>query len=235
LGDSVAGLYGAVGALAAVLEQRNSGARAARVIDVALGEAVLSLLDGCLPEYSVTGTVRHPLGSGITSAAPTNAYLCKDDCWLLIAANSDPLFGRLCKAMGFPELEQDPRFIDNSQRVAHVRELDTIIGDWARKLDSDEALERLESINIPVSKIYTIGDVAADRQFRARKMVTDTEDPLIGTLLHPGVVPLVSGLERDAQIRWTGPDIGQHNTEVYQGLLGYTAGRLAELKRKGVL
>ncbi len=235
LGDSVAGLYGAVGALAAVLAQRSSGISAPRVIDVALGEAVLTLLDGCLPEYSATGQVRQPMGSGIASAAPTNAYLCKDGGWLLIAANSDPLFAALANVMGRPELSEDQRFLDNARRVAHVRELDAIISDWTRTLDSDVVLDRIEAANIPATKIYTIADVAADPQYRARGMVTNVDDPLIGPLLHPGVVPMVAGLERDAQIRWTGPEVGQHNAEIYQGLLGYTDGQLAEMRRKGVL
>ncbi|HEX7074158.1 MAG TPA: CoA transferase [Hyphomicrobiaceae bacterium] len=235
LGDSVAGLYGAIGALAAVLDQRSSGAKEARVIDVALGEAVLTLLEGALPEYGLTGKIREPMGSAINTAAPTNAYPCADGTWLLIAANSDPLFAALCRVIDRPDVAADPRFKDNRGRVEHVAELDAIISEWTRKLSSEEALERLEAANIPATKIYTIADVANDAQFRARRMVTSVEDPLHGTLLHPGVVPMVEGLDRDAQIRWTGPAVGHHNSEVYEQLLGYSRSRIAELREKGIL
>ena len=235
LGDSVAGLYGAIGALAAVLDQRSSGAKEARVIDVALGEAVLTLLEGALPEYGLTGKIREPMGSAINTAAPTNAYPCADGTWLLIAANSDPLFAALCRVIDRPDVAADPQFKDNRGRVEHVAELDAIISEWTRKLSSEEALERLEAANIPATKIYTIADVANDAQFRARRMVTSVEDPLHGTLLHPGVVPMVEGLDRDAQIRWTGPAVGHHNGEVYEQLLGYSRSRIAELREKGIL
>jgi formyl-CoA transferase len=234
-GDSVSGLYGAIGALAAVLAQRSTGAQAPKVIDVALGEAVVTLLDGCLPEFSVTGQVREPMGSGISSAAPTNAYLCRDGCWLLIAANSDPLFAALAKVLSQPQLAEDNRFRDNGARVANVAELDRIIGAWTREVTSEEALECLEAANIPATRIYSIADIAADPQYRARRMVTEVTDPVLGTVLHPGVVPMVEGLDRDAQLRWPGPAIGQHNEEVYQGLLGYTAQQMANLKEGGIL
>ncbi len=235
LGDSVAALYGAIGALAAVLDQRSSGAKEARVIDVALGEAVLTLLEGALPEYGLTGKIREPMGSAINTAAPTNAYPCADGTWLLIAANSDPLFAALCRVIGRPDVAADPRFKDNRGRVEHVVELDAIISEWTRELSSEEALDRLEAANIPATKIYTIADVANDAQFKARRMVTSVEDPIHGILLHPGVVPMVEGLERDAQIRWTGPALGHHNGEVYEQLLGYSRSKIAELKEKGIL
>lgn len=235
LGDSVAGLYGAVGALAAVLDQRSTGAKEARVIDVALGEAVLSLLEGALPEYGLTGKIREPMGSAINTAAPTNAYPCKDGTWLLIAANSDPLFAALCRVMGKPGLADDPRFKDNRGRVEHMAELDAIIAEWTRTLTPQEALEQLEAANIPATKIYTIADVASDQQFRARHMVTTVQDPQLGSVLHPGVVPLVQGLDRDTQIRWAGPPIGYHNREVYEQLLGYSPAKLAELQEKGIV
>lgn len=235
LGDSVAGLYGALGALAAVIDQRSSGAREPRIIDVALGEAVLSLLEGCLPEYGLLGKVREPMGTGISSAAPTNTYLCKDGAWLLIAANSNPLFASLCRVMGRPELAAEPRFKDNLSRVEHVGELDRMIGDWTLQHDSAALLDQLEAANIPVTKIYTIADVASDPHNLARGMVTEVDDPAHGRLLHPGVVPVVEGLDRAAQIRWAGPPAGHHNREVYEGLLGYSGDKLAALTEKGIM
>ncbi len=235
LGDSVAGLYGALGALAAVIDQRSTGAREPRIIDVALGEAVLTLLEGALPEYSLLGKIRQPMGSAISSAAPTNAYPCKDGTWLLIAANSDPLYATLCRLMRRPDLASDPRFIDNQARVENSDVLDAIIGDWTMTIDSSEALELLEAANIPTTKIYTTADIAEDPQYRARRMVTTVNDPLHGDLLHPGVVPMVDGLDRDAQIRWTGAPVGHHNSEVYGGLLGYAPEKVSDLKARGIV
>ncbi len=234
LGDSVSGLYGAIGALAAVIDQRASGTVEPRVIDVALGESVLSLLEGCLPEYSLSGKIREPMGSGIATAAPTNAYLCSDGGWLLIAANSDPLFRALAKAMGQPALADDARFVDNPARVANARELDRLIGVWTAAMTMDQALTLVEAAGVPSSKIATIADVAADPQYRARGMVTEISDPVLGPLLHPGVVPVVEGQDRNAQIRWTGPSVGQHTAEVLGGLLGVTPDELNALAKRGI-
>lgn len=235
LGDSISGLYGALGALAAVIDQRASGRRELRLIDVALGESVLSMMEGMLPEYGYLGTNREPVGSRILTAAPSNAYRTKDGGWILIAANSDRLWASLSRLMGEPELANDPRFADNPARLKNVEELDAIISAWCRTLSSEEAAARLEEANIPASKIYRAADVAADPQYVARKMVTTVEDPTFGPLLHPGVVPVVEGLDRDSQIRWAGPRVGQHNHEVYGELLGKSGSEIAGLNERGVI
>lgn len=235
IGDSVSGFYGAIGALAAVLEQRASGSKALKLVDVALGESVMSLLEGQLPEYGKYGVVRQPTGSWLSSAAPSNAYKSNDGAWVLVAGNSDPLFKALAQLMGQPELAEDPRFADNQARCQNVVELDRLIGKWIAEQTADEALAKLDDVNIPSSKIYTIADIAADPQYRARKMVTDVQDQHFGTLLHPGVVPVVAGQDRDAQIRWTGPDIGQHTHEVLSGVLGMAETEIAKHRESGLV
>ncbi len=235
VGDSVAGLYGAVGALAAIIDQRASGRAEPRVVDVALGEAVLTLMEGILPEYGLTGAIREPMGSGMASSAPTSAYSCKGGAWVLIAANSDPLFRTLAAAMGRSELADDARFRDNPARLANVAELDRLIGRWTAALSIDVVLDQLEAANIPASKVYSVADIAADAQFRHRHMIAEVDDPVLGRVLHPGVVPAIEGLERDAQIRWAGPAVGQHNEDVYGGLLGLSASRLADLAERGIV
>lgn len=235
VGDSVAGLYGAVGALAAILEQRASGRTEPRVIDVALGEAVLSLMEGILPEYALTGAIREPMGSGMTSSAPTSAYACLGGDWVLIAANSDPLFRTLAKAMGQAGLADDARFRDNPSRLRNVVELDRLIGEWTSARPIDAVLAELEAANIPSSKVYTVADIAGDEQYRHRRMITQVADPVLGPLLHPGVVPCVVGLDRDAHIRWAGPAVGQHNQEVYCGLLGFSEAALGQLRERGIV
>jgi crotonobetainyl-CoA:carnitine CoA-transferase CaiB-like acyl-CoA transferase len=235
IGDDVSGFYGAIGALAGVIEQRASGAKSLKLIDVALGESVMTLLEGQLPEYGKLGIVRQPTGSWVSSAAPSNAYKSSDGAWVLVAGNSDPLFKSLCEIMGQPELATDPRFKNNQVRCENVIELDRLIGQWVGSLTADEALEKLDEVNIPSSKIYTIADIAADEQYRARKMVTEVEDPHFGTVLHPGVVPVVAGLDRDAQIRWTGPDIGEHTDEVLAEVLGLDEDAIAQRRSSGLV
>jgi crotonobetainyl-CoA:carnitine CoA-transferase CaiB-like acyl-CoA transferase len=234
-GDSLSGLYGALGALAAVIDQRASGRKEIRVLDVALGESVVTLLEGILPEYGRHGLVRQPTGSRIPVASPSNAYKSKDGHWVLVAGNSDPLFRALAAAMEQPELADDPRFASNQARLVNNDALDALIGAWIAGLDAETALERLEDANIPASKIYTAADIATDEQYLARKMVTTVNDPLHGELLHPGVVPVVEGQDRDAQIRWTGPSIGQHNAEVYSELLGLTQAEIEALEKSGTI
>ena len=235
LGDNIAGLYGAIGALAGVIDQRASGRQEPRILDVALGESVLTMLEGILPEYAHDGSVRQPAGSRIETASPSNAYRASDGAWVLVAANSETLFASLCELMGQPELKDDPRFKDNPSRVANNAALDELIGAWVRTAPSDELVDRLEAANIPASKVYTVADIAADEQYRARKAVTEVEDPRIGRTLHFGVVPAVDGLDRDAQIRWPGPAIGAHNDDVYGELAGLNPDELVRLQEDGVI
>ncbi|MGI9521871.1 MAG: CaiB/BaiF CoA transferase family protein [Hyphomicrobiaceae bacterium] len=234
-GDSIAGLYGALGALAAIIEQRAHGHKEVRIIDVALGESVVSLLEGILPEYGRHGVIREPAGSRIATASPSNAYRSKDGHWVLIAANSDRLFRALADVMGMPALADDERFVANAARLSNNDELDGLIENWVRLHSAEEVLEKLEEANIPASKIYSAADIAADPQYRARKMVTTVDDPLHGPLLHPGVVPVVAGLDRDKQIRWTGPAVGQHTAEVLREFLGMDEAELAALREEGTI
>lgn len=234
IGDSIAGIYGAMAALAAVHEQDAAAQPTFRTIDVALTETVLSLLEGCLPEYGKLGLVRQPTGSRLATASPSNAYPTRDNAWVLIAANSNPLFTRLAALMGEPELASDPRFLGNHERVQHVETLDAMIGAWTRAHDSADLVHLLAEAQIPATKIYTIEDVVADAQFNARGMIQKVADPHFGELLHPGVMPLISGFERAAAVRWPGPDIGAHTDEVL-GDLGYAPERIAELKRDGIV
>ncbi len=232
LGDSVSGLYAVIGVLAGVFAGGRGRAPGAPV-DVALSEAVFSLMDGTLPEYSALGVVRQPMGSAIPAAAPTNTYRTGDGEWFLIAANSDRIFERLTAAIGRPELARDPRFDTNDVRVAHMRELDGIIADWAASKPSKEIEALLAAAEVPGSRIYTIADCAADEQFRARGMVRRVDDPALGPLLHPGVVPRFQ--EQVGAPVQPGPDLGRDTDAVLGRLPGYDAERIARLRRSGVV
>nr|WP_302053875.1 CoA transferase [Sphingomonas tagetis] len=234
IGDSIAGLYAAFGTLAALWQRdRAGGDGAGRSLDVALTESVLSMMEAMLPEFGKLGKIKQPTGGGIATAAPSNAYPTQDGGFVLIAANSEPLFARLAVLLGQPGLTQNVRFADNPARVAHAIELDAIIAEWTRTLTSAELEMRLNAADIPNSKAYTAADVAQDPQFRFRDMVRDVEDPLIGKVLHAGIVPHIP--DAPGTIRWTGPDIGEHGDEILSELAGYEPGRIAGLREAGVL
>ena len=234
IGDSVAGVFAAFGIMAALWKRdRLGGDRRGRSLDVALTDSILSLMEGMLPEYSALGVIREPTGSRIPTAAPSNAYPTKDGKWILIAANSEPLFGRLARLMERPELIDDPRFKGNQARVAHVKELDAVIAAWTRRFAAAEADAILSKADIPCTLVYTAAECAADPQFRHRGMVREVEDPLFGSVLHAGVVPHVP--ENPGQVRWPGPPVGAHTEEVLSDLLGLRPQEIESLRAEGVL
>ena len=231
IGDSIAGIYAALGVVAALLRRDRTGVGGE--IDVALSESVFSLLEGALPEYGALGSVRQPAGGGIATASPSNAYRSRDGVWMLIAANSDPLFRKLAILMGRPALADSPEYSGNQARCANAVALDRLIGEWTAGLNVDKLDAALAGSDIPHTRVFTVADIAADPQFRARLMVQEVEDSLLGPILHPGVVPKMDGVSPTP--RSTGPAIGADNASVLGELLGYDAGRVAALKAEGVL
>ena len=231
IGDSVAGIYAALGVVSALLRRDRTGKGGD--IDVALSEAVFSLLEGALPEYGALGSVRQPSGGGIATAAPSNAYRSQDGIWMLIAANSDPLFRKLAALMGKPELADDPAYSGNQARCANVAALDRLIGDWTAGLDAVAVDAALAGADIPHTRVFTVADIAADPQFRARQMVQEVDDAMLGPVLHPGVVPKMDGVLPTP--RSTGPAVGANNESVLHDLLGYDAAQVAQLAADGVL
>ena len=239
IGDSLAGLYAAFGIMAAVWQRdRADGDGRGRTLDVALTDSILSLMEGMLPEYGAFGTVREPVGSRIATAAPTNAYPTADGKWVLIAANSEPLFARLAALIGEPGLVADPRFQGNQARVRNTEALDAAIGAWSLRFSAAEADRQLTEADIPCTQIYTAADCAADPQFRERGMVREVPDPQFGhPVLQAGIVPRVmeeAGTEQSGQVRWPGPPVGAHTEEVLMELLGLAPGEVAALRQEGV-
>ncbi|MEX0407468.1 CoA transferase [Aquibium sp. LZ166] len=234
IGDSLAGLYAAFGIVSAVWQRdRAAGDGKGRTMDVALSEAVLSMTEGMLPEYAALGKVRQPTGSRIPTAAPSSAYPCSDGKWILIAANSEPLFARLSRLIGRPELPQEQRFANNRMRVANVVELDELIGSWTRSLPVDQIERKLNDADIPSTRVYSAAECAADPQFRHRGMVREVDDRLFGKVLHLGIVPHVP--DDPGKIRWAGPAVGEHTDEVLSDILGMQPAEIAAMRREGVI
>ena len=235
IGDSLAGLYAAFGIMAALWrrDRAQGGDGAGRTMDVALTDSILSMMEGMLPEYSV-GAVRHPVGSGIPTAAPSNAYRCGDGTFILIAANSEPLFTRLAQLIGRPELALDPRFRGNQLRVQNTAALDAIIGEWTTTRTAAEADRQLTDADIPSTLIYTAAEIAADPQFRERGMVRAVDDPAFAQpVLHAGVVPHIA--DDPGAIRWPGPAVGAHTDTVLMELLGLSPSEISALRLDGAL
>ncbi len=223
ISDDLAGLYAAIGLLAAVWQRDGAGTGAGRVVDVNLVDSVVSLMEGMLPEHALDGRIRQPAGAAIPTASPTNTYPCADGKFLCIAGNSDLIFGRLCGVIGRPELASDPRYASNNARCARREELDTIIGAWTRTLPAAEAQERLEAADVPCSRLYDIADIATDRHLRARRSVQEIADPLIGPTLHPGPAIRLDGDAPEDVVAWPGPTAGAHTAYVLGRLLGLSA------------
>jgi formyl-CoA transferase len=191
LGDSIAALNALVGALIALHERESSGQ--GQVVDVALTEAVFSMLEGILPEYAYLGTVRERTGNIARNSAPTNAYKCADGALVCIAANTTRLFRSLARVMDRQDLADDPDLWTNRGRVDRADELDDAITAWTRARAADKVVELLRVQRIPVSRINSIADIVGDEQFAAREMLVAVDDKrLERPLLVPGVVPKLS-------------------------------------------
>ena len=234
IGDSIAGLYAAFGIMAALWQRdRREGDGRGRNLDIALTDSILSMMEGLLPEYGLLGKIRQPTGSRIPTAAPSNAYPTRDDGWILIAANSEPLFARLAKLIGQPELVEDQRFKGNQARVENVEVLDRLITAWTRQHTAADADRILSRADIPCTQVYTAAECAADPQFRERGMVREVDDPLFGRVLHAGIVPHV--MDDPGAVRWPGPRIGAHTDEVLRELLSLSSTDIKGLREQGVL
>ncbi|WP_343599741.1 CoA transferase [Mycobacterium sp.] len=233
LGDSLAGMFAAQGALAALYRRTITGR--GQVVDVALTEACLAIQESTIPDYDVAGVVRGPSGTRLEGIAPSNIYRSADGTWVVIAANQDTVFARLCQAMGRPELAGDDRFTTHGSRGRNQDELDTIIGDWAARRQPDDIIETLSAAGVIAGRINTVADVVRDPQLRARGMIAEHFDERVQRIVRgPGVVPVFS--ESPGGIRNAGPARpGQHNDDVYRGLLGKTAGELERLHAEEVL
>lgn len=233
LGDSLAGMFAAQGALAALYRRSVTGE--GQIVDAALTESCLAIQESTIPDYDVGGVVRGPSGTRLEGIAPSNIYPTADGSWVVIAANQDTVFARLCKAMDRPELAIDDRFANHVARGRNQDELDTIIGDWAAQRQPTDIIDTLSAAGVIAGPINTVAEVVDDPQLRSRGMLADHWDERVQrNVLGPGVVPVLS--ESPGSVRYAGSARpGQHNDEIYGGLLGLDDAELAALRSEGVL
>jgi formyl-CoA transferase len=230
IGDTLAALHGVIGVLMALQHRHAHGV--GQVVDVALYEAVFNCMESLLPEYSAFGAVRGPAGSALPGIAPSNAYLCRDGGYALIAGNGDSIFRRLMKEIGRDDLGNDPALSDNAGRVLRVAEIDAAIGEWAAQRSVDEVLAALDEASVPAGRIYTVADIAADPHYAARGMLAQVQMDDGSSLSVPGIVPKLS--LTPGSHRRNAPALGQDTDAVLQEL-GLTATQIQGLKDKGIV
>lgn len=226
IGDTLAATYGCMGALAALHARERTGR--GQVVDSALYEAVLQVMESLVPEYLVSGHIRKRSGSILEGVSPSNVYPTKDgEC--LIGANQDAVFARLCQAMGRPELAQSERYATHLARAQNLRELDEIIAEWSRTLTVDEIEKLMIEHSVPAGKIYRAPEMLEDPHFAARQSLVEVDTPRWGKIKMQNAFPILS--DTPSAIRTPAPtEIGQNNAEIYGGLLGLDDAELDRLK-----
>ena len=235
IGDSIAGLYAAFGAVMSLYQREAARETASRVpldrrlIDVALHEAMFSMMESLIPDSEAYGEERTRTGGRMEGIAPSNAYTCRDHSSIVVAGNGDGIFRRYMEAIGRPDLAEDPGLQSNAQRWERRVELDAAIGVWAATLDSDDALRILDSAGVPAGPIFAAGDIVEEPQYLARNMIqrmdVSTGEEVLSDIAFPGIVPVIG--PASLPIRNLGPDLGEHTDEVLGDLLGLTEDTIA--------
>ncbi|GAA1882060.1 CoA transferase [Paeniglutamicibacter psychrophenolicus] len=236
IGDSIAGLYAAFGSVMALFQRETRRGTAAkvplgeRVIDVALHEAMFSMMESLIPDLGAYGDKRSRVGGRMEGIAPSNAYVCKDGASIVVAGNGDAIFRRYMETIGRPDLGNDPTLQSNAERWERRIELDAAIGVWTATLPSQQALELLDAAGVPAGPIYTAEDIVNEPQYAARNMIqsfdVSTGEEILQGVGFPGIVPVIGGTS--LPIRTLGPDLGEHTREVLGGLLGMDADEIAK-------
>ncbi|MDN3905774.1 CoA transferase [Arthrobacter sp. YD2] len=229
IGDTLAALFATIGALAALQERQTSGR--GQIVDSAIYEAVLGVMESLVPEWQVTGYQRERTGAVLPNVAPSNVYPTQDGQWLLIAANQDTVFARLAKAMDAPELADDPRYASHGARGDRQEELDNRIAAFTSALDAEKLEALLEEHGVPSGRIFRPVDMFADPQFQARESITEVDHPVLGPVAMQNVFPRLSRTR--GTVRWPGPELGAHTAEVLAGI-GVDPDALAQLRASGV-
>ncbi|MEM8547233.1 MAG: CaiB/BaiF CoA-transferase family protein, partial [Pseudomonadota bacterium] len=222
IGDSLAATFATIGGLAALHHRDRTGQ--GQVVDSAIYEAVLGMMESLVAEYQQTGYIRERTGSILPNVAPSNVYPTSDDRMILIAANQDTVFRRLAAAMGRPEMADDDRYSSHHARGERQTELDELISAWTAQHSVDTLTALMEEHGVPVGKIYRAPDMLEDVHFKARDAIVKIMHPELGELAMQNIVPKLS--LTPGKIRHTGPKLGEHNDEVFGGLLGKSASEI---------
>ncbi|WP_050464414.1 CaiB/BaiF CoA transferase family protein [Herbaspirillum autotrophicum] len=231
IGDTLASLYGVIGALMAMHHLKCNGGQG-QFIDIALYEAVFGVMESLIPEYARFGLVRERVGASLPGISPSSTYLCKDGKYVIIAGNSDSIFKRLMKAMGRDDLGNNPDLARNDGRVQQNDMIDAAITNWTTSLPIEEVLAALEVAEVPSSGVFTAKDIYEDPHYRARNMIEEHALPDGQRIDLPGVVPKLSATP--GKTKWVGPQLGEHTEEILLAL-GRDAAEIVRLRDSGVI
>ena len=231
IGDTLAAIFATLGGLMALHARERTGR--GQVVDSAIYEAVMAVMESLITEFDVVGYVRERTGALIPNVAPSNVYPTSDGVGVLIAGNQDTVFKRLAQAMGRPELGDDPRYATHAARGATQEELDVLIGEWTVTLDSQKLTAVLEEHGVPTGRIYRAKEMLEDTHIAAREAIIKIAHPLFGDIRMQGAFPKLS--DTPGEVRWVGPELGEHTDEVLRGLLGYDDAKVEALRAAGVV
>ena len=231
IGDSIAALWAAFGALMA-LRHREVNGGAGQVVDVALYEAVFAMMESLVPEFDAFGFVRERTGNVMPGITPSNTHTASDGKHIVIGGNGDAIFKRLMHLIERADLGDDPALADNAGRDTRASEIYAAIDAWVARHDAETVLARLEAAQVPASPVYSVADMFADPQYLARQMIETMKLPGGAAIKAPAVVPRLS--ETPGGTEWPGPALGEH-TEKVLGALGLSAADIAQLRDRGVL
>ncbi len=231
IGDTLSGLHGVIGVMMALRHREQQGG-VGQEVDVALYESVFNMMESLLPEYSKFGVVRQPSGASMPGIVPTNAYLCRDGRYALIAGNGDSIYKRLMEAIGREDLANDPNLANNVGRAANAERIDAAISAYTEQHPLDFVLEAMNKAGVPAGKSYDAADIAQDPHYQARDMILDATLPDGSVVQVPGIVPKLS--QTPGQITRSAPELGQHTAEVLEEL-GIGAAQQADWKERGII
>lgn len=232
IGDSLAGLYAAIGILAALAVRDRIGGFG-QDVDVAITESVLGVMESIIAEYADSGAIRQRAGMALPGIAPSNLYPTADGSSVIIAANADGLFRSLCTAMGRPDLAQDPRFASHIDRGRHQAEIDAIVAQWTAGHVQSDIVALMDRHGIPAGVVNTAAEVARHTHFRDRSAIIEVADPDIGPVTMQGTFPRLG--RTPGAVRWTGPRLGEHTREILARRLGYGEEDIENLRAGGII
>jgi formyl-CoA transferase len=229
IGDSLTALHAVIGVMMALHHRERTGR--GQMIDAALYESVLSVMENLVTEYDLTGYVRERSGSILPGIAPSNVYPCANGESLLIGGNGDAVFARLAATMGREDLAADPRYATHAARGENQAELDAIVSAWTHNWPLPKLLALLETNGVPCGRIFRAPDMLEDPQFAARQSIVEVDHPVFGKVKMQNAFPRLS--ETPGSVRWPGPALGAHTREVLESL-GVDADRLADLAARKI-
>lgn len=230
--DYLSGLFTCIGIMIALYHRDVKGGNVGQVIDVGLYESVFRIMEFVALDYDLNGTIKERSGNAHPATVPGGHYKTKDGKWICISVGNDDIFKRFAKCIGREDLLESEKYKIHANRLKNRDEIEKITADWVAQHTREECIKKLENY-VPVGPIYSIDDIFKDPHYKARQMIAEVKDKLFGNVKMQGIVPKLS--LTPGEIRWTGPDLGEHNTEILTKVCGYSKDQIMELEKEGVI